>query len=713
MAENFSLAQKAKDLDNTATFVQQRYTKMVTSKIDYSQRLEAVWELMDEPTNWLMYADYYSTPIRTNTLRDTVNSLIDIFMKNPPEAELEAAKKQYKYGAIALKAYLDGIKDSIHEKKVKRQCTYDMFQWGNGFRSVMYHDMVKTLNGEKVKVFDDIATQRIDPRRFFMDESCYQLHDALRLEQARDCVNKRWFDYDTFQSYFSSIKGTKNLNKVKPVNFFNDVLGTNYYTFNYKETTEKSEALGVWVYEYMNQENNMYYLVANLTCIYEGTLTVDRGTDRIPVIQYQFEPRQDSPWGKSIGEVLAPYIYMEDTLLNLELMNIKLTLQPVLAVSGDFGFNPRIHVVQPGGVWTAGGNLSGKVADAITPIVSGNAATNFYNMQNLLQNKITVSSRTDLRNLETGPEADQTATQVIAQQKSYNAHNEYVEHVNEVEAEGVLTEIMLDITRSYMNCIDESGEAKRVKIKGFIVRQSEDVEPTFISRSGEEDYFDMTQSVLDAEVKVTVRDKRSEVANKVEKMGRLMQFLPLLSNIAQLQPDLAQKIQWDYIIEECMEGLDINSMKALKQESDDYVDQFSLLKEEIMFGHNIDVPNTESRDDSMRRIKFLIAWKMSKQWKDAQGEKPDPKMEQAWDYHYNSAVENVTISHMPETTAAFSPQMAALQQTPVVNGQPMQPGQPMSGAMPNQVASMEGGAGQMIAQPEGAGSVALGNLTPQ
>lgn len=708
MAQTYTLVEQAKDLDNTATFVQQRYQRMVTSKVDYSQRLQAVWELMDEPTNWLMYADYFSTPIRTNTLRDVVNNLVDLFMKNPPEAVLEAEQKQFKYSAIAMQAYIDGIKESIHEKKIKRQVIYDMFQWGNGFRSVMYHNMTKMLKGEKMKIFDDLATSRIDPRRFFMDESCYQLHDALRLEQARDCINKRWFDFDTFKSYFSQIDGVKNLDKVQPVNFFNDVLGTNYYTFNYKETTEKSEALGVHVYEYMNQADGRYILIANRTCIYEGTLIDDKGTDRIPVVQYQFEPRPDSPWGKSIGEILAPYIYMEDTLLNLELMNIKLTLQPVLAVSGDFGFNPRIHVVQPGGVWTAGGNFSGKIGDSIQPIVSGNSKTNFYNMQNLLRNKITESSRADLRNLDTG--VDQTATQVLSQTKSYNSHNEYVEHINEIEAEGVLTELMLDIIHSYMNTVDEDGNSKRVKVKGFVVRQSEGMEPTFLSRSGEEDYFDMVNSVLDAELKVSVRDKRSEVAESVEKVGRWMQFLPLLSNLEQLNPEIAGRIDWDYILAETMEAIDINSTKALKQTDSDYVDQFSLLKDEILFGHNIDVPQDEEREDSTRRLRFLIAWSQTKQWKE--GGAKDPLAERAWSYHFDSTMQNIQRSHItPDNAAKFSPDMAQLQ---AQNNQQAAQEVPQQGlaAMPiGQGQPMQGGAGQMMSTPQ-SGDVGLGNLIP-
>ena len=671
MAYEQTLIAQARSLDNTSSFVKTRYNMMLLAKVDYSERMQAVWELYDEPSNWLMYADYYQTPIRTNSLRDTTNSLTDMFMKNPPEADLEASKRQFKYGSIGLKAYLEGIKESIHEKKIKRQVINDMFVWGNGYRGVMYHSYSKMINKEKISVFDDVATYRIDPRRMFVDENAYQLHDATRLEQARDVIHRRFFDYDTFLQYFRQWPGIKNLDQVTPVSFFNDVLGTPYYTTNYKETTEKSMAVGVHVYEYMNQVDDLYYIVANQTTIYEGKLTECKGTDRLPIVHYQFEPRLDSPYGKSIGELLAPYIYMEDTLLNLELMNIKLTLQPVLAVSGDFGFNPRIHVIQPGGVWTAGGNFSGKVADSIQPIISGNASTNFYNMQNLLQNKMTLTSRTDLRNLEDAPNT--TATQVMAQQKNFNVHNETIEHINEIEAEGVMTELMLDMVRSYMNTKDDKGNTKRVKIKGYVVRQNEGVEPTFISRSGEEDFFDMTQSIIDAEVKVVVRDKRSEVANNVEKVGRWMQFLPILSQLMQIHPELAQQVRVEYVVEEMMDALGINTRKAMKQDADDYTDQFTLLKEEIIFGHNIDCPSEEERDDSVRRIKFLLAWKNSKDWDQF---KDDDQANRAWEYHFDSTMANIQASHMPTDQEPGEQDVQGPAQ-PQLGQQPQQIPQPM------------------------------------
>ena len=67
---------------------------------------------------------------------------------------------------------------------------------------------------------------------------------------------------------------------------------------------------------------------------------------------------------------------------------------------------------------------------------------------------MTLTSRTDLRNLEDAPNT--TATQVMAQQKNFNVHNETIEHINEIEAEGVMTELMLDMIRSYMNKIRKS-----------------------------------------------------------------------------------------------------------------------------------------------------------------------------------------------------------------------------------------------------------------
>jgi uncharacterized membrane protein YkgB len=54
-----------------------------------------------------------------------------------------------------------------------------------------------------------------------------------------------------------------------------------------------------------------------------------------------------------------------------------------------------------------------KEADNIQPLVSGNPNTNFYNFHNLLDNKYTITSRSDIRSLE--DVQNKTATEVMTQ----------------------------------------------------------------------------------------------------------------------------------------------------------------------------------------------------------------------------------------------------------------------------------------------------------
>lgn len=684
--------------DNNAKEVFQRYQMMLVSKTDWRNRAYGAWQLLDAPQNWIIHGESFDTPVRLNTLRDVISSLTDNFMQDPPEAVLEPSDKNRKAGAIAMKAYIDGIKESIHEKKVKRRVVEDMFVYGVGFRGVMYHKFEKIWDDGFVSKFDDVATYRINPQNIFIDEACYQMHDHTRLEEARDVVVRRFITKEAFKKFFDK-EGFKNVDSIMETNWWSDELGGVVDTMSSRETVEKANANVIKLYEYYNQAENRYIVVANGQTIYEDKLTKAKGTDRIPIATYRFEPRNDTFWGKGIAEILAPYIYLEDTLFNLELMNLKLTLQPVMAVSGSFGFNPRVHTVQPGGVWTAGSEMNGKLQDNIQPLVVGNPNSNFYNFYDILQSKFTISSRTDLRSLE---QQSKTATEVMQQTRSYNAHNQRIENINEVEAEGVLTELMVQITRSFMDVKDNEGGTKRVKIKNHVVAQGEGQMPTFIEQSGQEDFFDMMEDIVNTNVKVTVIDKKSQIADSVEEIGRWMQTLPMLNNLAVNSPELIQKIDFVGIAEQLVEKMNLDVKKTFKQNANDYVDEYTLVKQEIILGHNIDVPMDETREQSLQRMKFLIQWKQNpKEWKYVTGD-----AKKAWEYHFSSTMANITANQITKEQQKGT---VLPGQMPPMPGQPGQPVPPQgaqqmptsptpSTMMPTQEAQMPGSP-QMMSAP--------------
>jgi len=643
--------------DSTSEFVRGRFIRMNLVRDRIVQVWNGVDGLLDAPQEWVVYGEAFDTAVRFPTLRDVISSLTDRFMQDPPDAVIDDIHRNQRNEALATEKYLEYIKSSIHEKKVRRRVIQDMFERGKGLRGVMYYKNERFYEDDNHVLFDDICTYRIDPRHAFIDESCYTMHDKLGIEGARDFIHRRHYPYSTFKQQFEGKEGFKNLDKVTPINWYSDQWGGYTLNTSEREVQEKSPVLVVKCYEYMNQETNTYAIIANGNTIFEDTLTHAKGTPRIPVVEYNYEPRRDSVWGTTIAELLAPYIYLEDTLINLEIMNLKLTLQPILAVSGGFGFNPRKHLLQPGGVWTAGGTMNGRIQDNIQPLVSGNPNTNFYNFYNLLQSRETITTRSDLRNLDTS--TDQTATQTLQQTRSFNAHNERIESINEIEAEGVLAELMIDIMRSFMSVKNEQGMYKRIPIKNFRVSQEEGGTPQFMEHSGSEDYFTLSEDMLRGDFRVRVLDKRSQISTNAEKLARLMQFLPLVANMAQVSPDVAQKINFIGLVEQALEYLDMDMKRSVKENTDDKLNMYSLVQEEIIFGHNIDCP-FESRQDSLKRIDFLrnIRFKPKTFTEKPEWKEYNIATKNAWEYHFQSTLENMQKNHIVEKEEQMAQQQA-------------------------------------------------------
>lgn len=654
-----------------ATFVTQRYNAMAVAKIYIRQAWEGTQDLYYcNDWEWIVSGEGWDRSVRFPTLRDTTKSLVDNFMKDPPDVDVQAKKDSEKELAKGKKAYIERMKDSIHEKKVRRMVFEDMFFYGKGLRGVSYYDIYK----EDIPFFNEIATNRIDPRHFFVDENATTLHDKTGIIGARDVIYRKTVPLSVFMQ-MAKDKGWSTEDVLTDAWY--QSLGLDFLVTNQREILEKAPVKEVKLYEYMNQSENIYGIVANGKSIYQSTLKKAKGSYRIPVADYSFEPRNDSFWGNNLGMLLAPHIYLKDTLINLEIMNLKLTLQPVIAVSGEFGYNKKIHQLQPGGVWQASGLSNGKIQDNFQTVIAGNPNTKVYEMLQNINSEMTVSSRSDNRALEYYK--GKTATEVMTQGNSANAHNETIENITEVESEAVLYEIVCDLMKEFMRDKDKLGQRKRIPIKDHVaVRNESNAE--FMFRRGFTDFFEMTEDMIGVDVDVVVTDKRSAIAKNAEKMGRILQAIPIIGNMAQLNPqEVLRKIDLLGLLEQLCESVGLDVDRCFKSDDNEYVDEFKNIKEEILLGHKIDVPIDETRDESRARLKFLMDIRLAVE--------DLPLAQKAWQYHFEKTAASVIKTRVPQ------PPEQALQGPPVPNGMI---NNPQAGGPPI------GSGGQGIPQPNDA-----------
>jgi hypothetical protein len=650
---------EGKAQDSFAKFVEDRYYSMSYAK----QPIRQVWQGTQDlyyanDWEWIVSGEDWNRPVRFPTLRDFIKSLTDVFMQDPPDILLKEKFEDDKHLVMGKKAYIDYLRDSIHEKSIRRQVIEDMFFFGKGFREVSYWNVEKEFNGEKECVFDDIATRRIDPRNVFVDENTNKLHDKLRIDGARDIILRENLPYSTYLA-LAEKKGWDT--KVQPENYF-ALKGMDYLVSNSRELAEKTPVLAVKLYEYQNQEEDIFGLVANGKTVYESSLKKEKGTSRFNLVDYTYEFRNDSFWPNTLAQLIAPHIFLKDTLVNLEIMNLKLTLQPVVAVSSDFGFNRKIHVIQPGGVWQAQAFDQGKIQDKVMPLVTGNPNTKVYDMLQNINSELTITTRSDLRSLEYYKK--KTATETIAQGQSQNAHNETIENINEIESEAVLWELAIEIMHEFMDEKNKKGLRRKVPIDDYAVTKN-DSNAEFVRHVGYNDVFELTQPMIDSEAEMIVKDRRSEVAKNAEKMGRIMQAIPLIGNIAQLNPELMAKVNFEGILEQLVESVGLDVERSFMDDASIYEDEFENLAEEILLGHNVELPEGESRKDSMKRMKFLLSLNKKEQFKGLS--------KKAFDYHFGKTVENITRDFSKDVAKERGKalQLSAMEQMAQQGGQPM------------------------------------------
>lgn len=618
--------------------VEDRLHSMSIAKQPFSEKIVGIQQLLYVHAPWIVSGESFSEPVRLPTLHDVIRAFVERYMQNYPEAVLIPREGADPELVKAKQAYLDTRKRSVYEKTMRRMRLEDMCTYGLAISGVEYLKDVKSIGGKEVTKFDDVGSTYVDPRDFFWDDACMKLHDEAGQRGARDVIHKRLIPESTFNLLVKK-NGWTVPDGLTTVPWW-QASGYDEKSMTDQEIMEKYATQVYKVFEYQNGETDEYGIIANGKQVFKGSLYECKGTEGISYVDDQYEPRNDSVAGTSMAELLAPHIYLRDTLINLEIMNLKLTLQPVLAVSGDFGFNAAKHIVQPGGVWQAGGSMQGKVADSIHPVIAGNPNTNFYQFHQVLQSEMSVTSRIDTRSLEYYKNKTKYETQV--QQESSNLHVAVIQSVNEIESEAIRTKLMLQVMEAFLEDRTEDGVERTAEIVGYIADQEDGKAPRFHPKAGHKDRFKMTRDIIDAKCDVDVIDKRGMEMADSEVVGRLTQVLPMIMNAAAVDPEVAKDISIPALIKMYLKKIKVDDETVFKG-SADYEDTINLYREEIILGNKVEVPD-EPRKDSIARYHMLVNMRQDgyydgssvvkyAEWK--------PVTKDAWQYHMDATIASI------------------------------------------------------------------------
>lgn len=644
--------------DDFSRFVEMRFNNMAEARRDWYHRTHRTWKLWDVFQPWLVEGEKFDRAVRFPTLRDAGKAIVDEIMKAPPEATLEPIGGVKRNRAQALEFKIRETNENIYEKLIQRDCIKDMIFFGVGYRRADYYKVKMMKEDDCIVNWDDIGTERLDPTNVFWDEQGRNIWDPKRRDMKRDCIIKYEFPYSTFIDIFQEKEGF-NIENVEP--FYVPLSGDqNYPTSRETQEEEKSASPVVYVYEYINQEIGMKGFVANKVTI-KPLDWIENDHGRINIVAYQFEKRQDTFYPMSLAELIAPHIYAQDTIFNLELMGLKLDLMPATMIDSDMGYNRKLHKLTPRAVWSMNVPPGKSLRDSVWPFQRAQRDSNgFYNMNNFLESQLTVTSGHDRKSLYLNPNelATQTAAKRQAAEKSVNA----LVFANELEAEAQLTELMVSDIKQYLTEKQEhktkdgkeTKKYRKVRAEGYIVKQQSEGDAIFEPSKGENSLFDLTEDSVDVDVQVKVKNMRTKMLLQEAKVNKLLQFLPITTNIAQIDPKVMERLDSVGILEQLAEAMDMDMKRTIKNVDGSSLNVIQREHIAMMMGINVPVPSEESYEDSLEHKKQHE--KLRYIFKD--GKRTDKEtniwsnlkqfQKDKWDNHYKATLENLKNKVLPE-----------------------------------------------------------------
>jgi hypothetical protein len=333
-------------------FCRERYIYMSNSRSIVQNKWLLAKELYEIFEYQLCQGEAWNSPYRFPLLFGAIQRKASELINNLPEVRVHSTRASTSNFAIASQATLDHTEQLTNTLREKVRCIYDTLLYGTGIIYEGYAIQTKMVtpitdeteekdallleDGAKklITYYNGVVSERVDPRDFLSDDQALIFYDETGIQGARDCFRRRYYPYSTFMEQF---KDFKNIDKVVPVAWGTDFFGLGKLPFPKESQEQKMVARWVVIYEYWNAELDMVELIANNQEIFFGSNPFKH--KRLPFTVYYNYRRDDSCWGISETEVLAPFIFAQEEILNLQILDEKLKLQPAMAVDGDITFN--------------------------------------------------------------------------------------------------------------------------------------------------------------------------------------------------------------------------------------------------------------------------------------------------------------------------------------------------------------------------------------
>lgn len=557
--------------------VRQRVMWMATSKSVVENKWGVIKQLYEVYESQLSMGEVWNNPYRFAELFGAVQRKYADLLDNLPEAKVRATRVSAQDFAIAQQATLDHAERMSNALREKSRAIWDSVLYGQGVLFEGYTRVQRkitptndTLELKKGKqefrtIYDGMCSERVDCRDFFVDETATVFYDEAGLNGARDCARRRVYPYSTFMEKF---KGFKNIDAIVPTSWGSDTMTFGKTPYEKEAQEQKTTQKYVTVIEYWNIELDMLQLSAGNVEIYYGANPFKH--KRLPFVMYYNYRRDDSVWGISEAEILAPFIYSKEEIRNLMILDAKLALQPAIAVSGDVMFNSEENELQPGAIFTLRGLNGGKVMDAIAPLRFGGIPAEAFQLLEKIEDEQIIITGDDIRALYTNP--DQLATQTLSKREvaQKRLRSNILQNSTDSEKQRMqlrMSNIVQFYAKPYQS-IEGVVTFRRVKVEGYeVIQQGDETKPQFKQQYGAQGYFTLNEDAIGdgTNVELEVIDAKMDDDLKKEQLDDMMNFLQQVVAIVPVQPQIIQGMDIKSLFKQIAKKMDLDYNELFPQ----------------------------------------------------------------------------------------------------------------------------------------------------
>ena len=587
------------------------------AKEKLNQKYRAIKQLREIYEDKIVDGDDWHSTYRLPELFGALERKKSDMMENLTEVTFKSTLTEEYDMAPAAKSLMAHFDLASNYKAAKLDAIDSSVEYGTGIEK----NTVAAIEGNYVEPTDqlfleykDVETRTkyyglspttIDIRDAFPDPSATKDHDMHGGKGMDWFYERKIYSEERFNEIYGN-NDMFDTSEIEPVSWGGvEQMGIDRVETKHEmEEKENGNGKYVVVFEGWDVVNDWHVFVANGREVYFGAIPYKH--KQIPVVfRYNYK-RDDSIWGISEAEILAPFVMIKEILINLMIDNAKLSQQPVIAVSGDLLFDPDENQLEPGALFTLRGLNGGKIGDAIQPLTFGSSVEPANAVKNILEDMQIQVTGDDSRALFVQPQ--ELATQTLAKQESMKRRIRKNVLQNTVQAERTSMYQRFHNICQYMATPyqDVAGNMKYhvIPIEDFhVVQRNATHRPEFTAVQGHMGYFKLNERTIDPEyIYFDIEEKIEDTVKKEQELQSLQWWMQTVVNLAQINPELVQNTDFEMLAKQTgkrFTDIDVDAIFNSVSRIVDGMDEMSYHVQQIALGIK---PIIAPDGNNMRRL---------------------------------------------------------------------------------------------------------------